>query len=414
MNLHLFVQFGPDQGMTFRVEPDETILIGRGSSTKTGLTDSRVSRKHCQLAYTDDRITLEDVGSSGGTKVNGETISGAVEVQIGDVIRVGRTELAIKAGDESNASIGFSLFEILASPRYSTEVFQDPLLGQTLHNFKIERQLARSSNGAVYYATCVDDGSPRAVKVLSDEVLADEQSLQRFMRAMRIMQEIHHPNIVQVHDSGQNGKHVWVSMEYVDGQSAADIVDRVTPDSYWKGALEIGLHITRALTEAAARNIVHRKINPANILIRQADGLAKLGGLMLAKCLSPAAAEPKVSQGNEVLEDLAYEPPEATFGIKNLDTRSDIYSLGAVLFATLTGRPPFTADFPADLFQQLRESNCPRPSELGVEMPKDFEAAVMKMLEKQPDDRYQDPNELLKALTRVASQNRVAIPWATD
>ncbi len=414
VNLHLYVQFGPDQGMTFRVEPGETILIGRGRNTKTGLTDPRASRKHCQLAYVDGRITLEDVGSSAGTFLNGEKISDTVEVDIDDVIRVGRTEIAVKAGDEADASLRFSIFQILASPEQSVDEFQDPLIGQTLDDLHIERRLAQGPNGTVYYATHVESGDPRAVKVLSSEVLADERSTKRLMRGMQTMEGIHHPNIVQIHGVGQEGDLVWVSMEYVEGQSAADIVDSVTPDSYWRSALEIGLYIARALTEAAAHNIVHRKINPKNVLVRESDGVALLGDLMLAKCLDSDRSGSLSSEEYEVLEDLTYEPPEATFGIKNLDMRSDIYSLGAVLFATLTGRPPFAADYVPDLIQQLRESECPRPSELDVELPRDFEAVLMKMLDKQPDDRYQHPDELLKELMRVARQNRIDMPWAVD
>ncbi len=412
MTLHLKVQRGPDAGTVFEVQAGKAIMIGRGRDTKTGLTDPKASRHHCKLVNGADSITLEDVGSLGGTRINGERISQVTEVKCGDVVRVGQTELLLQDPDASDPSVHFSTFDFFDfdDPTPPAEEF-DELIGKKIHKYEIERPIASGENGKVYFAKDVNDSSSIAIKVLSPSVSQDTHAMQRFVRAMKTMFPVHHPNIVRIHNAGQTGDHTWIAMEFVDGNSATEIVKAATPEaSDWRRALSIGIQVARAMEEASKHNIVHRQINPQNVLVRDEDGVAKLGDLMFAKALNPDGPDVSVSRAGEVLEDLTYEAPEATFGIENLNERSDIYSLGAVIFAMITGRPPFEASCQPELIDHLRDDECPPPSSLGVELPDDFEVVLMRMLEKRPEDRFDDSLHMLKALTRIAGEYHVAVP----
>jgi serine/threonine-protein kinase len=170
----------------------------------------------------------------------------------------------------------------------------------------------------------------------------------------------------------------------------------------WKHAYRVAVHVARALEYAHEYPdfpIVHRNVTPTNVLRDAASKTAKLGDLMLAKALEGTMAK-QITQPGQILGDLSYLSPESTRGA-GLDGRSDLYGLGATCYALLTGRPPFQGATPQEKISRIRQTEPERPTKYQMSIPGQFEGVVMKLLAKDPADRYQTATELLKELARV-------------
>ncbi len=193
-----------------------------------------------------------------------------------------------------------------------------------------------------------------------------------------------------------------MASEFVDGENAAQLIHRIGIAGMldWRQSLKIGLHIARALEFAAQHQIVHRKITPRCILVRRADGAAKLGGLGLAKSLDDDGAA-KVTRAGEIIGDLAYCSPEQSLG-KPVDARSDLYNLGAALYALLTGRPPCEGRSFVKTLDKIQNQPPEPPTKYHLAIPPLFEGIVLRLLAKRPENRFDAPQALLLDLERVA------------
>jgi serine/threonine protein kinase len=258
----------------------------------------------------------------------------------------------------------------------------------------------------VFYAERPAKNLAVALKVLWPELAQREEDSQRFIRAVKTMLPIHHPNIVTLHDAGRTDGYCWMAMEYVKGASLTAVIRRISTDGMldWTDALHVAMHIGRALEAAFQHQIIHRNITPHNILIRSSDNLAKLGDLILAKALEGRLAAQVTGQG-ELTGDINYMSPERTRGNEPVDHRSDMYSLGATLYTLLTGHPPFESRSFADLISKIRKTPALAPRHFQPATPELFERVVMKLLAKQPADRYATPQDLLADLQRIAVAN---------
>src|SRR5262249_11433508 len=155
--------------------------------------------------------------------------------------------------------------------------------------------------------------------------------------------------------AGRTGPYCWMAMEYVDGESLTQVIQRIGVAGMldWQVAHRVGVHIARGLQYAHDQSVIHRNVMPANILLRHSDKVAKLGDLMLAQALEGTLAQ-QITKPGELIGDIAYMAPERTRGTADIDGRSDLYGLGATLYALLTGRPPFTADSAPELITKIR------------------------------------------------------------
>jgi serine/threonine-protein kinase len=228
--------------------------------------------------------------------------------------------------------------------------------------------------------------------------------MQRFVRAMKTMLPLKHPNLVALLGAGKTGDYCWMAMEYLEGESLTHVIQRIGVAGMldWRYAMRVGVHIARALEYAHGQQIIHRNIAPPNILVRSSDKVAKLGDLMLAKALEGMLAQ-QITKPGQLLGDVNYMSPERTHGTQPLDGRSDIYSLGATLYALLTGRPPFADVSLVETITKIRKAEPEEPKKFQMAIPDLFEGAVLKMLEKHPDRRFQKASDLLKDLERVAN-----------
>jgi serine/threonine-protein kinase len=172
----------------------------------------------------------------------------------------------------------------------------------------------------------------------------------------------------------------------------------------------VAIQLARALDYAHKNNVIHRNITPANVLIQASDKVAKLGDLMLAKALEGSMAQ-QITRPGELLGEVDYMSPERTHGTTDVDGRSDIYSLGAMIYRLLTGRPPFTGGSLMETIVKIRQSEAKpeKPKKYQLAIPDLFEGIVLRMLAKQPAERYQTAAELLGELERVAKFQGVTV-----
>ncbi|MFO1095474.1 MAG: FHA domain-containing serine/threonine-protein kinase [Planctomycetaceae bacterium] len=403
MQLQLHVVSGPDRGLTLTIKEGDEVNIGRGQGATFTLSDPRVSRKHCAVRVADGVVSLKDGGSTGGTIVNHQRVPDATLAN-GDTIQIGDTTLRLDVISEGTAATkpGSKAVPVAPSDALSE------LIGQKLSLYSIEKALAEGASGKVFLATNTDNGGRVALKVLWPELMKDEEQAQRFIRAMKTMYPIRHENIVQIQAAGKDSRYAWIAMEYVDGESLTDVIQRIGIAGMleWQHAFRVAVHVARALEAAAEHHIIHRNIMPSNILLTK-QKVAKLGDLMLAKSLEGGAYQ-EITRPGQLIGNLAYMSPERTRGV-DVDERSDIYSLGATLYALLTGHPPFTGTSLPVLIQKVRDEAPASPKKFQLSISDLFEGIVLRMLSKNPDDRYASATALLKDLNRVAKQHAVQV-----
>ena len=393
--LQLVVTHGPDAGRTFSLDDGTSLLVGRGQDATAQLTDPHCSRNHFQLQVQGDQIQLKDLGSRSGTIVNSSAVD-EKRLGPGDVIQIGQTQLRVEGPGMADQTVAIDDTEIVSGNL-------DSMVGKKIHHYKIDSIISRGATSIVFRAHDTEKDREVALKVLLPEISTDEEEMQRFIRAMKTMHPIKHPNIIRILNAGKTGDHVWVALEFVDGESVAAMIQRIGSVGMldWRHAFRVCLHISRALEEAAEHQIVHRNITPENILVTKEGGVAKLGDMMLAKALEGTKAE-QITRPGQLVGPIPFMPPERTTGSNEADCRSDIYSLGATVYALLTGRPPVEGSSLPDLIMKIRDEEPTKPKEFQLSIDDMFEGVVMRMLAKRPDERFQHPSSLVKELERIA------------
>ncbi len=406
MRVQLVVISGPDQGHTIPVEEGQTLLIGRGEAASLRLSDPHVSRTHCRVEVDAGKYRLTDQGSRTGTFVNDQQVPWH-DLKPGDEIRIGSTRLRFSLEGTLDATTAVG--ELAATKPVPRATPVQDLVGTKIAFFEIQKKIASGNSGVVFRAHDAEHDRVVALKVLWPETAESEEEVQRFVRAMKTMMPIRHPNIVELYAAGKTGRHCWLAMEYVEGESLVQVIQRIGTVGMldWQDAFRVAVHVARALEAAYAHDIIHRNITPANILLRASDKLAKLGDLMLAKALAGSLAR-QITRRGELVGDVLYMSPERTRNEAEVDGRSDIYSLGATVYALLTGRPPFEGDSLPEVITRIRQAEPVNPKKYQLSIPDMFEGAVLRMLAKRPGDRFQTPTDLLKDLERVARYQGIA------
>jgi len=261
--------------------------------------------------------------------------------------------------------------------------------------YRIERELGRGGMAKVFLGTDTVLGRTVAVKILAPQYADDDSFVQRFRREAQAAASITHPNIVSVFDTGSDDGIHYIVMEYVEGRTLAEILaggGRILPDR----AIDIAMDVCRALEAAHARGVIHRDIKPGNIML-DSRGDVKVTDFGIARVTTTADT---VAQTAAIMGTAAYLSPEQAQGLPN-DGRSDIYSLGCVLFEMVTGRPPFLGDSPvAVASKQVLEQPVP-PSRLNSDITADLDAVILRTLAKNPANRYQSAEEMRADLERA-------------
>ena len=241
-----------------------------------------------------------------------------------------------------------------------------------------------------------------AVKILKPEFVQDIKFVENFRKESHAAASLSHPNIVSIYDVGQEGNINYIVMELVSGKTLNELIKEEAPMDYRKAA-DIAKQVAAGLSAAHKKGIVHRDVKPHNILMTE-DGIAKITDFGIAKAVTNTTI---VDSGKDnVMGSVHYFSPEQAKGT-NVDEKSDIYSLGIVLYEMLTGKVPFDGDNPVTIaLMQINEPVTP-PSVFNHNVPPGLERIVMKAVEKQPKNRFESADEMIDALDKMEVVNRV-------
>ena len=269
--------------------------------------------------------------------------------------------------------------------------------------YALDELIASGGMASVYRARDEVLARPVAVKILHPGLAEDESFLERFRREALAAARLTHPNIVSIYDTGTDRDRHFIVMEFCGSGTLADLASS-------EGPLEpdricvIGSAICDALAYAHANGIIHRDIKPANVLLAD-DGTVKVSDFGIAKA---AFTGRDLTTSGSLLGTVTYVSPEQAKGLEP-DERSDVYSLGVILYELATGRPPFTGDSPVGTAMLHLEEPPPPPRSIRAHIPRDLEAVILEALQKDPDSRPASAQDLKAKLSKQAPSGRTAV-----
>jgi len=272
--------------------------------------------------------------------------------------------------------------------------------------YHLASHLARGGMADVYLGQDTLLGRKVAIKVLHAQFSNDEAFVKRFRREAQAAANLANPNIVGVYDWGQAGNTYFIVMELVDGRSLRDVL-RSEGALLPRRAAEIGAEVASALAAAHRAGLVHRDVKPGNILL-STDGTVKVTDFGIARAWDDSQ---ELTKTGAVIGTATYFSPEQAQGTP-ADERSDVYSLGVVMYEMLAGRPPFQGDSPVAVAYQHVSSSAPPPSTLNSDVPPELDAVVTRALQKDPAFRYQTADEFKADLTRILAGQAPNVPTA--
>ncbi|HEY6132918.1 MAG TPA: serine/threonine-protein kinase [Rubrivivax sp.] len=273
-----------------------------------------------------------------------------------------------------------------------------PVEGDTLAGYVLGRVLGRGGSGVVHLAQQRSDGAWLALKLLTAGAALDSieraELRARFLQEAEVAKRLQHPDIVAIHAAGETAGALWLAMELVPGRS----LERYVQPPYLLPppvVLGIVIRVARALAHAHAMGVVHRDVKPSNVIVDLASDSVKLGDFGTARLHDGSRTRTELLLGTP-----AYMAPEQLAGAA-ADARSDLYTLGVMLFELLSGRRPHESASMGELLRQVASEPAPDLRTLRPEMPASLADTVARLLAKRPGDRHADANVLADALVRA-------------
>src|SRR5436309_4476892 len=274
--------------------------------------------------------------------------------------------------------------------------------------YALERELGRGGMAVVFLARDRRHDRAVAIKVLRQEIAA-ALGAERFLREIQIAAKLHHPHILPLYDSGAAGELLYYVMPYVEGESLRQRLEREKQLPV-EEALQLARAVAGALDYAHRHGIVHRDIKPENVMLHEGEAMVTDFGI--AKAVSAAAAD-TLTQTGATVGTPAYMSPEQASGAVELDGRSDVYSLGCVLYGMLAGRTPFTGPTAPAIIVKCFTEPVPPLRSVRDAVPPWVEQAVMRALAKEPADRFATAAQFAQALKPAGATPPGAVPVVT-
>src|SRR3990170_584720 len=272
------------------------------------------------------------------------------------------------------------------------------MLGTVLKDrYRVEAKLGEGGMGVIYRAHDTLLNRPVAIKSLVP-ALAGEEGIKRLLREAQAAAQLTHPNIVSVHDVIDDGAQRLIVMEYVEGRPLSDLIPLEVPR-----ALDLAVQVCRALEYAHSQRVIHRDIKPENIMVTSGN-VAKVADFGLAR----SEGRSRLTQSGLIVGTVAYMAPEQVLG-GTVDGRSDLYSLGCVLYEVLTGRRPFEGEDPFTVLSQHLNVMPVAPRWHNGAIPATLDATIMRLLAKDPDNRYPLAAAVIEALELVGGESDTAV-----
>ncbi len=266
--------------------------------------------------------------------------------------------------------------------------------------YQIENEVGRGSMGVVYRGHDPQIDRTLALKVLRQDRVTSEAFVKRFLKEARAVGRLSHPNIVTVFDVGEDQGNIYIAMEFLEGESLQDVVEHRKLGV--KEVVDLVIQVAETLDYAHQKGVVHRDIKPSNIILTP-SGQIKITDFGIAHIDDPTAT--LHTMVGEIMGTPAYMSPQQVLG-QTTDGRTDLFSLGVILYELSTGRRPFGGEGKtlATVFNEIVKTDPPEPSLVSEAVPKEISTIIMKCLAKAPEDRYQTGRELAEALRKSREQ----------
>jgi serine/threonine-protein kinase len=272
------------------------------------------------------------------------------------------------------------------------------LVGQQLGPFAVEKELGSGAMGAVYLARYTKTNQRVAVKIMAPGLGCNEKALERFEREAEILKKLRHPNIVRLFGHGRFHGTPYYAMEYIEGESLDRVMQR-RGRFPWEEVVGLGQQLCDALQEAHQQGIIHRDLKPSNLMLLP-NGTLKLTDFGIARDLS----SDRLTSAYCTVGTAAYMSPEQCRGEANLTHKSDLYSVGVLLYELLTGTRPFQATTAMEVFHLHAEGTFERPTRMVLDIPVWLDTLVCQLLEKKPEHRPFDAATVALALDQVVEK----------
>ncbi len=259
--------------------------------------------------------------------------------------------------------------------------------------YEIIKELGHGAMGVVYQAHDPRIDRPVALKVLRPDRVTSQDFVLRFLKEAKAIGRLSHANIVTVYDVGQDQDTIYIAMEFLEGRPLNEVVSE-KPLAI-RDVINIGVQVAKALNYAHARGIVHRDIKPSNIILND-EGRIKITDFGIARIEDPEATQQ--TQAGEILGTPVYMSPEQVMG-ETVDGRSDLYSLGIILYELTTGRRPFSGENIAVIFRAITQDLPPVPQTADGDLPPAVATLIMKSMAKEPEKRFQSGGQMADELS---------------
>ncbi len=366
-----------------------------------------LSRLHCRFVFLEESYAVEDLGSRNGTFVNEERLAEGERrtLMAGDLVRLADNMFRYiepeSSGRDSGTDLDRKAIEAEGLESLDSDVIlrEDRLIGKTLGSYLLKSVISQGGMGRVYQAEEVGGGRACVVKTIVPGGKQSQELIQRFIQEMGVSLDIRHPNIIEFYDAGQVGNALYIAMEYFPGRKLGGVFRHRTAEP--AEAVRIGRQVASALAVAHARGVIHRDIKPENLLMDE-EGTVKVLDFGIAKVLADPGYS-SITLSGAVVGTLRYMSPEQVEGKREFTATVDIFALGAVLYAILAGRPPFSARNIVALAKEMRRGAAPL-REIRPDVPLMLAQVIETAMASKPSERFQSAEAMEKALAAIETE----------